>query len=217
MRRVRSNRAPEGETDPDCARASPRGAGDLPTVPTRQEEASLVAERLAALVEGRRAKPVPTTGPPPGPVVGGVVGVRHSGRLLGNLLVTRGYIVETELNYALARQAGSSDPIGRILVDLGLITDRDLVELLAEQLRMQVVDLSRVDRDPTVLARLTKADARRRVALPLRSVDGLIEVAVAEPTDDSGVAELMALLGAPMRLFLATRADIDAAIDRFYG
>jgi hypothetical protein len=201
-----------------------RAPEPLPGALTPREEAVLIAERLAALVESRRA-PVPDAPPPPavtsggvvgGGLVGGVVGARHSGRLLGNLLVTRGFIVEAELNYALTRQAGSGDPIGRILVDLGLITDRDLVELLAEQLRMEVVDLTRTACDPAVVALLPLAEARRRVALPLRRVDGLIDVAVAEPTDDHAVTELMRMLRAPLRLFLATRADIDAAIDRLY-
>lgn len=196
-----------GRTDGDRPAAPAREPEGLPSVPTQPDEAALIEQRLAALVAGRRVKATTV----------GVVGARHSGRLLGNLLVTRGYIVESELNYALARQASTTDPIGRILVDLGLITDRDLVELLAEQLRMQVVDLSRVHCDREVLALLPAAEARRRAALPLRRADGLIEVAVAEPTDDHGVAELMAILGAPMRLFLATRADIAAAVDRFYG
>ncbi len=176
-------------------------------MPTPQQEAATIERRLAALLESRRA----------GGTSVGVVGARHSGRLLGNLLVTRGYIVESELNYALGRQASTSEPIGRILVDLGLITDRDLVELLAEQLRMQVVDLTRFKCDREVLALLPAAEARRRVALPLRWVDGMVEVAVAEPTDDHGVAELMAIIGTPMRLVLATRADIAAAVDRSYG
>jgi hypothetical protein len=125
--------------------------------------------------------------------------------------------VDSELRYALARQAATGGPIGQVLVDLGFITDRDLVELLAEQLRMHVIDLERVNCQRAVLTRLTKSDARRLAALPLRVVDAQIEVAMADPTDEDAVTELMDRLGAPLRLFLATRADIDAAVDRLYG
>ncbi len=201
----------------------------LPAPVSAQEEAIRIAERLTALVESRRAEssatpPVTAPGAAPADAVpappahaGQVVGARHTGRLLGNLLLTRGFIVESELRYALARQATTGGPIGQILVDLGLITDRDLVELLAEQMRMQVIDLSRVDCDRALRNLVPKADARRLAALPLRRVDGQIDVAVADPTDEDAVAELMNRLGAPLRLFLATRADIDAAVDRIYG
>ena len=106
--------------------------------------------------------------------------------------------------------------LGEILVDLGLITERDLVYLLAEQLRMEVVDPTRIDPDPATLALLPKSEAQRRAVLPWRRVDEHIDVAMANPTDGEAVAELMQLLGGPLRLFLATRADIDAAVDRFY-
>jgi hypothetical protein len=209
------------EAERPVADARPREPLSRP--PSVHEEAILIAERLAALVESRRVRP-PSAPPagvaPAGPLRNpnsGVVGARHSGRLLGNLLVTRGFIVESELNYALARQASTGVPIGQIVVDLGLITDHDLVELLAEQLRMQVVDLGRVDCDREVLSLITSHEARRRAALPLRRVHGHIDVAIAEPTDDAAIAELMTMLGAPLRLFLATRADIDAAVDRFYA
>jgi hypothetical protein len=212
---------PGGQTDGDEVSAISRVPEALPPALSREEEAILIAERLTALVESRRRSVEPArvarARADPAPTGPGVVGARHSGRLLGNLLVTRGFIVEAELRYALARQATTGGPIGQILVDLGLITDRDLVELLAEQLRMHVIDLSRVEADRETLARLPKHDARRLAALPLRRVDGHIDVAVADPSDEDSVNELMARLGAPLRLLLATRADIDAAVDRLYG
>ncbi len=90
-----------------------------------------------------------------------VVGARHSGRLLGNLLLTRGFLVEPELKYALTLQATTGEPIGEILVGLGLISERDLVELLAEQLRLEVVDLHRAECDRSVAFRLPELVARR--------------------------------------------------------
>jgi hypothetical protein len=219
---VRRTRDLGGQTDSDGTRATTRDRVPTAASPSREEEAVLIAERLTALVESRRAGAASDAAAlpsarPSAPAVGGVVGARHTGRLLGNLLLTRGFLVETELQYALARQASTGDPIGQILVDLGLITDRDLVELLAEQMRMEVIVLARLERDPATLSLLSKDAASRLAVLPLRRVDGQIEVAVADPTDEGALEELMRLLGAPLRLFLATRADIDAAIERFYG
>jgi hypothetical protein len=146
-----------------------------------------------------------------------VVGARHSGRLLGNLLLTRGFLVESELQYVLARQASTGGPIGEILVELGLITERDLIELLAEQLRMHLIDVSQVNPDREMLSLLPRETARRLAALPLRRVDGQIEIAVADPTDENAVGELTRLLGTSLRLFLASKADIEAAVDRLYS
>ncbi len=195
--------------------AAAREREQLPAGPSREEEAIQIAERLAALVESRRA--ASAAGAAPVPAAAPVAGARHSGRLLGNLLLTRGFLVESELTYALARQAETGTPLGQILVDLRLITDRDLVELLAEQMRMQVTDLRRATPDRALLSLLGADAARRLAAVPRRRVDGQIEVAVADPTDDAALGELTRLLGAPLRLLLASRADIEAAVDRLYS
>jgi len=203
---VRRIRDLGGQTETDPSLPSPRAPESFPRPASREAEARLIAERLAALVESRRARPVAR-----------VVGARHSGRLLGNLLLTRGFLVESELNYALARQATTGEPIGQVLVDLGLITDRDLVELLAEQLRVEVVDLRRIECDRALAFRLPQHVARRLGALPVRRVGEQIDVVMADPTDDDAVGELTERLGGSLRLLLAPRAEIDSTIDRLYG
>lgn len=207
---LRRIRALGGQTEIERPAPPARAEATFPRPDSREEEARQIMERLAALVEQRRA-------PEPAAPVRRVVGARHSGRLLGNLLLTRGFLVETELEYALARQARTGEPIGRVLVELELISERDLVELLAEQLRMEVVDLGRVDCDRSVARRLPEGVARRLGALALRHVTEHVDVVLADPTDDDAVGELTERLGASLRLFLAARADIDAAIDRAYA
>jgi type IV pilus assembly protein PilB len=142
---------------------------------------------------------------------------RHSGRLLGNLLVTRGYIVDSDLEYALAHQARVGARLGEIVVRLGLISDRALVEVLAEQLRMPIVDIAATEIDRATARRLPSAAALRLHAVPIRMTDGSVDVAIADPTDDKAVDELVRTLGGPVRLLLATAAGIDAAIHRVWG
>jgi hypothetical protein len=235
---VRRNRAAGDQIDRErTVTDQPRPPAALTPSPNREEEARLIAERLAALVASRRAE-VAQSKPDPAPVVApaavaapamaqpaapaaaptdtAVPGTRHSGRLLGNLLVTRGFVTETELQYALSLQAESGSPIGQILVELGLITENDLVELLAEQRRMQVMDPAKVVCDAELLARLPRADAHRLGALPVRIAGGQIDVVIADPSNGNAIAELMNLLGGRLRLFLATRPAIDDAIERVY-
>jgi hypothetical protein len=205
---LRRKRGLGGQTEIDGPRPTAREPESFARPRSREEEARLIAERLAALVESRRRRPdLP---------VARVVGARHSGRLLGNLLLTRGFLVEPELKYALTLQATTGEPIGEILVGLGLISERDLVELLAEQLRLEVVDLHRAECDRSVAFRLPELVARRMRALPLRRRGEHIDVVMADPTDDDAVGELTERLGASLRLFLAPRSEIEAAIDRLY-
>ncbi|MDQ1450045.1 MAG: biosis protein MshE [Actinomycetota bacterium] len=209
-------------------------AGRLPSdsMAAVHEEAERVAQRLEELVNARRAEiraaapsarpALPagiTTGPMP---LAPVVGARHSGRLLGNLLVDRGFLTSDEVQYALAIQhhSGQHDsgmPLGQILVELGLLDERVLLELLAEQLRMETIDLRRTTVDRATCVLLPERDARRLCAVPVSRTGRQIDVAIANPTNNVVVRELVETLCAPVRLLLASRSEIEATIDHFHS
>ncbi len=143
-----------------------------------------------------------------------VSGPRHSGRLLGTLLVTRGFLMPDELAHALAVQQQSGERLGEVLKRLRLIEDNDLAELLAEQLRLDTIRLDRVSVDVAIARLLPKNEMRARAAFPFRRRDAHIDVALADPTDEVTVALLVQALGGPIRLYVTTRADVEAALDR---
>lgn len=52
---------------------------------------------------------------------------------LGRLLVEKGMITEAELELALERQRGEARPLGQILLDMGAVTPQNLARALTEQ------------------------------------------------------------------------------------
>jgi len=144
-------------------------------------------------------------------------GPRHSGRLLGNLLVLRGHVVASELQSILEYQAASGKRLGEIAVELGFISDRVLAELLAEQLRLPVVDLARITIDPAVACSIPHEEARAMGAIPTRRNGDQIEVAVADPTNGEVLERLQQGLDSSLSLGVATPSTIAAALDRVWG
>jgi len=181
-------------------------------------DARRVIEELEKIVAARRQRPsertVPDRGESEGRVESLVAGPRHSGRMLGALLVPRGYLTEDQLQHALTLQRRSGERLGEIVVRLGLIRDKDLVELLAEQFRMPTIDLDRLTIDWDVAELVSKAEARTLGILPLRRSNGYIDVAIADPTNERATDFLARRLDAPIHLYLATRAAIDTAAER---
>ena len=190
-------------------------------------EAELIVQRLEELIEKRRggAAPAPSdtqvasTQPRTTSVEfpSAVIGARHSGRLLGTLLVLRGYVTPADVQLALAKQHELGLPLGRTLVALGLLDEQALTDALAEQLRIDTIDLDRTTIDPATRDLISAEDAYRLCALPIRRTTDGIDIAMANPTDCDAVGELVHAVCAPVRLFLATRNDIAKALDRFYA
>jgi hypothetical protein len=166
---------------------------------------------LERLAERRRTTVVTEVPDAAAPLADG--SPRHTGRLLGSLLVLRGYIVADELDSILEYQAASGKRLGEIAVEMGLISDRILAELLAEQLRLPVVDLAKVKIDRAVACSIPYSEARQTHAIPTRRRGDCIEVAIADPTNQEFVVRLNQSLGAPLRLGVAPASTIAAALD----
>src|SRR4051812_13195468 len=57
---------------------------------------------------------------------------------LGQLLRDRGLISEEDLKNALALQNERRDKIGRILIDLGYVAEREVLQVLSEQIKVSL-------------------------------------------------------------------------------
>jgi len=150
-------------------------APTVPVDPTRQKRRGGKAARRAAELVPETDDQSSRT-PPSDDAHGATEGPRHSGRPLGELLVGRGLVSEDQLGEALTKQTTSGKRLGNLLVELGLLGERALTDVLAEQLGLEVVDLSRAVMDPEVVALLDEEDARRLAALPTHRDGSRVEV-----------------------------------------
>ena len=134
---------------------------------------------------------------------------------LGAFLIERNLITEPELDQGLARQEESGGKIGEVLVEMGVIDDRQLVEALSAFLGVPVSNLRRENVEADAIALIPEQMARENMAVPLRVGPDGLDVAVAEPSEDLRAA-LSTQAGQPVRLMLAPMSDIRWAIDSNY-
>jgi len=89
---------------------------------------------------------------------------------LGKILVSKGVISDDQLRIALQEQGKTHQPLGRLLVGLGFLSEATIRDVLSENLGQESVDLATIIIDPAALALIPKDVARRYQLLPL-SVD----------------------------------------------
>ena len=76
----------------------------------------------------------------------------NAGQQLGDVLVLRGLVTHEQVQEALELQKQSGGRLGELLVQMGVLEERDLVGALAEFFGMPVADLRRYKPDPDALA-----------------------------------------------------------------
>jgi len=135
---------------------------------------------------------------------------------LGDLLLEKKLISEQQLKQALDEQRVSGRKLGRVLIDIGVVSEADLHTCLATYLNIPFVDLAHMSFEPKVVTKLLENHARRHRALVLKEDQRGYLVAMADPTDLHAYDELARLLGKPIRLALAKEAVLLKTIDSIY-
>lgn len=142
-------------------------------------------------------------------------------RRLGERLVHAGIISSDQLRIALTEQEVAGDPLGRILVRLGFVTEAVLREQLGEALGQQSIDLAHAVPDPGALVLLPKEAAKRCCIVPIsyRRAEEVLDIAMADTFNLVTLDRVRAVVGSriELRTLLAGEVEIDEAIDRFYG
>ncbi|MHC4064646.1 MAG: GspE/PulE family protein, partial [Planctomycetota bacterium] len=136
---------------------------------------------------------------------------------LGEILLQREKITAEQLEEARNARKGPHDRIERILVQRGFVKERDVLEIIGEQLSIPVVDLSNIEIDPELLKLIPPKVVHRYRLIPIGKHNGTIRIATANAFDLYAFDELRMLTGTKVEPVLASEAEIQQAINRFYG
>lgn len=135
---------------------------------------------------------------------------------LGEILLRNGLLTQEQLIRAEKVHHETRQSFGRILIDMGLIGETDLVRAFAEKVGLDFVDLSECSIDPAATKLLPKAVARRYCAVPIGWRDNDLLVAVANPYPHE-LENIRYITHFRYQLVIATMTDIEIAIAKYYS
>jgi type IV pilus assembly protein PilB len=135
---------------------------------------------------------------------------------LGDILLEGGHVTAEQLAGAVEEQRRLGRSLGRVLVDLGVLTEGQLVAALATQIGLKFVDLSDYPVDGSAVSRVPDMVCRRHNALPIGYEDGRLVVAMADPANVFAVDDIRSMTGMEVKPVVATKSDVIAAINRFH-
>jgi len=145
----------------------------------------------------------------------------RDGRLrepLGENLIRDGLITRDQLQRGLVRQREIGKRVGDSLVELGYLSEEELLNALARQFALPHLSLSSISLSPLPIRdRLSPKYLREHRVLPIEIKDGVLTVAMTDPTDPYTVDDLRMSTGYAVSICLAKEREILEAIDQFYS
>jgi type IV pilus assembly protein PilB len=135
---------------------------------------------------------------------------------LGDILLEGGHVTREQLATAVDEQRRLGRSLGRVLVDMGMLSETQLVAALATQIGLKFVDLTDYPVDGSAVSRVPAPVCRRHNALPIGYDEGKLVVAMADPANVFAVDDIRSMTGMDVKTVVCTKADVLAAINRYH-
>ena len=143
--------------------------------------------------------------------------MQTASRKVGEFLVNRKVLSKDDLEYALRKEADSGVPLAKILAGEGLVSERDLLAAVADQLQVPFWDPATTPVSPLVDGIIPAELAGKQMVVCV-AIDGdSLLVATDDPLNDGTMAVLSQATGWKVKPCLATRSDIAKALAATYG
>lgn len=138
-------------------------------------------------------------------------------RKLGDLLLDRRFISVKQLDEALLRQQQDPRPLGRILMDMGLVQEEELIQVLGVQLLLSAREIDPYEVPLDLLGMVPREVAIQYAIFPVELTRaGRLVVATNDVLRRERLDQLEELLGRPVDLCLTTANNFAFAIQRGY-
>ncbi len=137
--------------------------------------------------------------------------------ILSDVLIGKGLLAPQQLEEALALHRAEGLRLDRAIVQLGLLTERQVLEVMSEQLHIPLVNLEDVAIDAETLRSLPARIVYRKRLVPISRSNDSLNVATCDAFDLYAFDDIRLMTGLNIQPVLATRDEIEKIIKTHYG
>ena len=138
--------------------------------------------------------------------------------LTGEHFLQEGLINAEQFEQAmvLQRELEGKEPIAKILVKLGFISERDRVRCLGQVWGVPFADVTEVTPQEEAIHLISPQNARRFKALPMERQGNRLLVAMVNPLDIFAIDEIRLTTGLEVEPLIAIEDDVNAVLNQFF-
>jgi type II secretory ATPase GspE/PulE/Tfp pilus assembly ATPase PilB-like protein len=135
---------------------------------------------------------------------------------LGDILKTKGLISDNQLKISLVHQKVTGELLGDIFVRLGFITSKELGKTLADQFKIEFIDLSEYPISEDALKMIPKDIAEREEFIPIEIENGKMNIGVTNPSNIGAVDRVVNITKDYPKVFLVDPDSFHDSLESSY-
>jgi len=138
-------------------------------------------------------------------------------QILKDILISEGLCTEEQLGEAEEEQTRNGKPFKEVLVDFGLLTEKDILEAIGRNLMLDVITLGADFQATEDVINMVPPDTARMLGVFPISYDGTtLIVALRSPLNYQVIDELRFVVGTDVGQVLVPEGQIEKAIEKYY-
>ncbi|MBF0407186.1 MAG: Flp pilus assembly complex ATPase component TadA [Candidatus Riflebacteria bacterium] len=138
-------------------------------------------------------------------------------RRLGDLLIDCSLITQEQLSQALAYQKSNGVKLGQALIEMGIVTEQDIIWALGNQLNVSFIHLSSEIVDKSVLELVSIEYIKERKIIPLYKSGKQLSICMVDPLDTDVIDMLASQTGFEISISICTNFDFEQTYKALFG
>ncbi|MBM3248392.1 MAG: type II secretion system protein GspE [Candidatus Omnitrophica bacterium] len=133
-----------------------------------------------------------------------------------DILISSKNLTKDQVDEAIRIQKEKNIGLDKVLVQKGWVTEKELLILLAKELNIPPIDLSRYRIDPPILTLIPDRIVRQYHLIPISQIGKTLTLATADPLNIFALDDIKNITGFEVDIVMSTDSDIENAIKKYY-
>ncbi|MCK5306567.1 MAG: Flp pilus assembly complex ATPase component TadA [Candidatus Omnitrophica bacterium] len=131
-------------------------------------------------------------------------------------LLKQELITREQLDDARDKQLGAKNPIQELIVDMGFISEKKLMQISSKIFNMPVVKLQDDEIDEAAIKFITFEQAKRYGVFPVKVESKILYLAMSDPLDIVTIDDIKLITSLGVKAILCAKAEISEYIKKYY-
>lgn len=136
---------------------------------------------------------------------------------LGELLLDAKKLTEKDLLRALTEQKKYGDKLGKVIVKLGMLSEKEIIDTVSKQLNIPIIDLKELEIPEDIATLITTDIAKNSMVIPVMRRHNVLKLAMVDPLDIDAMDNVARMVKMEIEPLIVTEDELKQALEKYYG
>lgn len=136
---------------------------------------------------------------------------------LGELLLDAKKLTEKDLLRALTEQKKYGEKLGKVIVKLGMLSEKEIIDTVSKQLNIPIIDVKELDIPDDVISLIPADMAKNSMVIPIMRRHNVLKLAMVDPLDIDAMDTVARLVMMEIEPLILPEGELRQALEKYYG